>query len=90
MAYCIDQDPAGSKFVRHTVRAFRVGRAYVGDEPEFRVVGYFNGFSFRLANVNIDKIVGPKISSFAIRMSRATLANTVGFTEILSSKRPEG
>src|SRR6202790_497709 len=48
VAYCIDEDPAGSKFARHTVRAFRVGRAYVSDEPEFRVVGYFNGFSFRL------------------------------------------
>src|ERR1700691_4011131 len=31
--------------------------------------------------VNIDK-TGPKISSFSIRMSRATLANTVGFTEL--------
>jgi len=25
VAYCIDEDPAGSKFARHTVRAFRVG-----------------------------------------------------------------
>ena len=48
MAYCIDEDPAGSKFARHTVGAVRVGRAYVSDEPEFRVVGYFYGFSFRL------------------------------------------
>src|SRR5271168_2254584 len=48
VAYCIDEDAAGGKFARHTVRAFRVGRAYVSDEPEFRVVGYFYGFSFRL------------------------------------------
>src|ERR1700691_2027761 len=39
VAYCIDEDPAGGKFACHTVRAFRVGRAYVSDEPEFRVIG---------------------------------------------------
>src|SRR5579862_9317184 len=38
--------------------------------------------------VNIDK-TGPKISSFAIRMPRVTLANTVGFTKFPSSS-PEG
>src|SRR5579862_8182702 len=48
VAYCIDEDPAGSKFARHTVRTFRVGRAYVSDEPEFRVIGDFNSFGFRL------------------------------------------
>src|SRR5580693_6507727 len=48
VAYCIDEDPAGSKFVGYTVCAFRVGRAYVSVQPEFRVVGYLNGFSFRL------------------------------------------
>src|SRR5579883_353866 len=48
VAYCIDEDPAGGKLACHTVRAVRVGRAYVSDEPEFRVVGYFNGFRFRL------------------------------------------
>jgi hypothetical protein len=26
VAYCIDEDPAGGKFARHTVRAFRVGK----------------------------------------------------------------
>src|SRR5260221_5259089 len=48
VAYCIDQDPAGGKFACHAVCPFGVRRAYVSDEPEFRVVGYFNGFSFRL------------------------------------------
>jgi len=38
--------------------------------------------------VNIDK-TGPKISSFAMRISRVTLANTVGFTKFPSSS-PEG
>src|SRR5437660_2917701 len=48
VAYCIDQDPAGSKFARHAVCPFGVRRAYVGDKPEFRVIGYFNRFGFRL------------------------------------------
>ena len=48
MANCIDQDPAGSKFARHAVCPFGVRRAHVGDKPEFRVVGYFNRFGFRL------------------------------------------
>src|SRR6202521_1933884 len=48
VAYCIDQDPAGSKFARHAVCPFGVRRAHVGDKPEFRVIGYFNGFGFRL------------------------------------------
>src|ERR1700761_5969402 len=38
VAYCIDEDPAGSKFVRHAVCPFDVRRAYVSDEPELGVV----------------------------------------------------
>src|SRR5258707_15249316 len=48
VAYCIDQDPSGSNFSRHTVRPFQVRRTYVGDKPEFRIIGHFNGFGLRL------------------------------------------
>src|SRR5260370_8282269 len=42
VAYCIDQDPSGSNFSRHTVRPFQVRRTYVGDNPEFRIISHFN------------------------------------------------
>src|SRR5712672_110511 len=48
VTYCIDQDAAGDEFARHTGGPFRVRRAYVGDEPEFGVIGDFNGLGFRL------------------------------------------
>ncbi len=71
MAYCIDEDAAGSKFARHTVSArFGSAELYVSDEPEFRVVGYFNELQLPSCT-SISTRPVRKISSFAIRMSRA-------------------
>src|SRR5258708_7648016 len=37
---CIDHDPAGRDLPCYAICPFRIGRAYVRDETELRVVGY--------------------------------------------------
>jgi hypothetical protein len=64
VTYCVDQDAASGEFSRHPVGPFRVRRAYVGDKAEFGVIRDFNNLGFRLV-----RQTGPKISSFAIRLS---------------------
>jgi len=63
-----DQDAAGGEFARHTGGPFRVRRAYVGDEAE-PVSLAISMASASVLYVSIDR-TGPKISSFAIRISR--------------------